>query len=190
MPRTGHAVYIGILHEETVAVPQRQDNALDCVAHPLVGIADFVSLYHGGVHEEEAQGIRTKLADCLHRVSIIAQALAHLASVLGKGNAAYNAVLERRLVKNLCGKHGQRIEPAARLVKPLADKIRREMLFKVFLVFKGIVVLRVGHGAAFKPTVKDFGNAVHRSAAFFTRNSNLVHKLLVQVFGIDAAELL
>ena len=92
-------------------------------------------------------------------------------------------------VKDKCGYSHKRVEPATSLVHTLGDEVCGEMAFKVFLVFKGIVVLGIGHGARFKPAVQNLWNASHGTTAL-ARNSDFVYKVLVQVFWVDTGKLL
>lgn len=55
-----------------------------------------------------------------HRV--VAQALAHLLAVLRQDEAIADQALEGRLVKEGCGEHHQRVEPAPRLVNACGQR--------------------------------------------------------------------
>ena len=91
--------------------------------------------------------------------------LAHLAA-LGVLHVAHDqAVLVRALAEHQRGDGDQGVEPAARLVDGLGDEVRREALLENFLVLKGIVPLREGHGAGIVPAVDDLGRAVHLLSA-------------------------
>ena len=134
------------------------------------------------MHEKKPHGIRAEFFNNLRRVGVIFEALAHFFAVRGKHYAAYDAILKSGLVKKSCREYRERVKPPARLVKSLGDKIRRKVLFKIFFVFKRIVVLRVGHRARLKPAVKHFGHAAHGSPAR-AGNRDAVNKVLVQVAG-------
>ena len=58
------------------------------------------------------------------------------------------------------------MEPTARLVHCLGDKLRGEVAQEKLFVFKGIVILRKRHCARVKPAVEHFRHALHRFAAF------------------------
>src|SRR5690606_36335797 len=108
----------------------------------------------GAVHEEEAQRVGAEVVDNLDGVRVVAGALAHLATVVGKDEAVYNYCLcGGNLEKRSC-EYSERVEPAAGLVEALADEVRRKALLECFLVLEGIVILRVGHGARFEPAVE------------------------------------
>ena len=64
----------------------------------------------------------------------------------------------------------QRVEPAARLVDGLADKVGGEVFFKFVTVFKWIMQLRVGHRARLKPHIHGVGEAVVGASVFLKRN--------------------
>ncbi len=55
----------------------------------------------------------------------------------------------------------QGVEPTACLIHPFRDEIRREVIFENLLIFKGIVPLGVGHGAAVEPDVDEVEFAAH-----------------------------
>jgi len=138
-------VYVCILNKEAVCIPKRNDDVLENVAHAVIAVAQIVRFDNRAVHEEETYCVSAEFIYCFHRISIVAEALAHLASILCKHKTVYNTVFKCRAVEQIGGKNGKRIEPAARLIKAFADKVGREMFFKVFLVFKRIVVLRIRH---------------------------------------------
>lgn len=92
----------------------------------------------------------------------------------------------------------QGVKPSPRLIDPLADEVRREVLLESFLVFKWIVNLRVGHtrrrireGSVgetrkhqpprFEPTVEYFLNTFQNSFPLFRRDGDMVDALAMKV---------
>src|ERR1044072_20370 len=74
----------------------------------------------------------------------------------------------------------QGVEPATGLIHAFADKVCREILIENVLVLKGIVPLRIRHGAAVKPYVYQVGLTMHGLAAG-AHQDDLVYIRFMQV---------
>ena len=116
----------------------------------------------------------------VQRVGIVLETLAHFESVFGQHEAVDDDVLESGLFEERGGEHHQGVEPAAGLVEPFGDELRREVALELGFVLKRIVLLRVRHGTGLEPAVEHFGGALVGFAVFF--NKNVVEHMLVQVF--------
>ncbi len=107
--------------------------------------------------------------------------LAHLYTVLVAHMPKHYAVAEGRAVKQQGGYRHKGIEPPAGLVYGLAYEIRREIMTEFFLILKGIMPLRKGHGAAVEPAVYNLRRTVHNSAALFALHGKRIKIGLVQL---------
>ncbi len=125
--------------------------------------------------------VRALLVKNAPRIDDISFMLAHFLSVLILHMPKHDAVFKGRFIKNQRTDGKQRIEPSARLVHSLADKVRRKMAFKFFLMFKGIMPLRKGHAPAVIPAVDHFRYAVHTAAAGWTLKRDGIKERLVQL---------
>ena len=95
--------------------------------------------------------------------------------------AKHDNILIGRLVKQQRGFRHQRVEPAARLVNRLRDKLCRKLLLEQFLIFKRIVMLCKRHGAGVKPAVNNLWNPAHLLAAVRAFKSHLINIRSVQL---------
>ena len=95
--------------------------------------------------------------------------------------AKHDNILIGRLVKQQRGFRHQRVEPAARLVNRLRDKLCRKLLLEQFLIFKRIVMLCKRHGAGVKPAVNNLWNPAHLLAAVRAFESHLINIRSVQL---------
>ena len=75
----------------------------------------------------------------------------------------------------------QRVEPSACLVDSFRDEACRELGLEEVLVLERIVVLCKWHRARIKPTVDNFGHAVHLAAAVRAGKLNAVDERLVKL---------
>jgi len=99
------------------------------------------------MNQKESYSVRAVSVNYIHGIGIISFRLAHLLAVRRKNHTAYDAVKESRSFKQSRGKHGKGVKPAPCLIQAFADKVRRKVAFKKFLVLERIMILRVGHGA-------------------------------------------
>ena len=94
-------------------------------------------------------------------IHCIALGLAHLLSVLIQHKPHDNYIFIRRLVEQQGGLSKEGIEPSSGLVHCLGYKLGRELGLEQFLILKGIMVLRKGHGAGIKPAVNHLRHTLH-----------------------------
>ena len=95
-------------------------------------------------------------------------------------------VLIRALVKEQRRNRNERVEPAARLIDRLGDKVCGEIFLKDLLVLKRIVPLRKRHRTRVEPAVDDLGHAVHFLTALLARERDCVDVRTMQ-FDIGGA---
>ena len=113
--------------------------------HPALLEAQVLAADNRRGEQVEPRCIGTILLDDFHRVGIILQALGHLLAVLGQHDPVDDDMLECVLAKQRSGEHVEVIEPCARLVDALGDKLRRESILKLFFVLERIVAFAVRH---------------------------------------------
>lgn len=75
-----------------------------------------------------------------------------------------NQIFERRFAIECSRQDNKSVEPATSLIDALGNKITRETLLELLLVFEWVVILSIWHTATFKPTVKDFGDSSQNCA--------------------------
>src|SRR5258705_9584560 len=97
--------------------------------------------------------------DQLHRIGIVAEPLAHLATVFTEQDAMADRALERRLVEQRRREHEHRVEPAARLRDVLRDEVAREARAERGLVLEWSVKRREWHRARLEPAIEYVGDA-------------------------------
>ena len=140
------AVYISVENVERIGVPESThilslslDNCLteEAVGKPGCGV---------GV-EVPADSVCTVCLESLKGVNGVALGLRHLLSVLIEDVSEDENVLVGRAVKDKSGYRHKRVEPAARLVNTLGDKVCGELRLENLLVLEGIVPLCEGHRA-------------------------------------------
>ena len=78
----------------------------------------------------------------------------------------------------------QRVEPAARLIDPLADEISGERFLEFLLVLERIVPLGGVHRAGIEPGIDDVRHPVHRLAALRADEVDLVDVRAVQLHAL------
>ena len=174
-------VYIGIEDVERVGVPQGAHVLALGLGNGLAREAAGQPGGGGGV-EIPPDGVRTLLGQYVRGGDHVAYVLGHLLAVLIADEPQHYAVLEGGLVKQ-AGRDGvQGVEPAARLIDGLADVIGGIALFEFFLVFKGIMPLRKGHGAGIEPAVYYNGLAAHDAAALGAGHGEGIEHRLMQLY--------
>ncbi len=136
------------------------------------------------IQQIPAQGIRPVLVKQIKGIHRVAPGFGHLAAFL----VQYEIIDQYRFIRSFSGDKGgdgqQGIEPPAGLINSFADKICREQLVEILLVFKGIVLLGKGHGSAVKPAVNDILYPCHCFAAFVTDKMNIIHIGPVKINGL------
>ena len=173
-------VDVGVQHEEGVGVPQGAHELALALLHRLA--VEAVGQPRGGVGVEvPADGVRAVGGEGVEGIHGVALGFAHLLAVLVLHQAEDDDVFIGGLVEQQRGDGQQRIEPAAGLVHRLGDEVGGELLFKQVFVFKGIVVLREGHGAGIEPAVDDLRHALHGLAALRAADGHRVDVGAVQL---------
>ena len=99
------------------------------------------------------------------RVDRVAARLRHLVALRVRHVADADGVSERDVSEQQRRHRERRIEPAARLVDPLAYERRRELFGDLALALERVVELRERHAGAVVPGVDRRSHAVHRAAA-------------------------
>ena len=61
------------------------------------------------------------------------------------------------------------------------NEVGGKWIFKFFLVLKRVMILCIGHGSWFKPTIKYFWNTLQNSTTRFWRNGQMVDIFPVQI---------
>ena len=173
-------VDVGVEHEEGVGVLQRAHELALALGHGLGAEAAGQPRCARGI-EIPAHGVGALLVQHAPGIDHVALVLGHLLAVLVLHVAQHDAVFKRRAVKHQSRDGHEGVEPPAGLVDGLGDEVGREALFKDLPVFKGIVPLGKGHGAAVVPAVDDLLDAVHGLAAFGAGDLDLVHIGAVQL---------
>ena len=173
-------VNVGVEHEESVGILQRAHELALALGHGLRAETAGQPRRARGV-EIPAHGVGTLLVQHAPGIDHIALVLGHLLAVLVLHVTQHDAVFKRRTVKHQSRDGHEGVEPPAGLVDGFGDEVGREALFKNLLVFKGIVPLGKGHGAAVVPAVDDFLDAVHGLAALGAGDFDLVHIGAVQL---------
>ena len=135
----------------------------------------------GGDIEIPAHGVGALDIQDLGRRDDIAKMLAHLFAFAVVDMSQHDAVAERSAVEDGRGDRQQGVEPSAGLIHRLADEIRGVTAFELFLVLKGVMPLREGHGAGVVPAVDDLGHALHVFSALGADQMDVVDKRLVQL---------
>jgi len=158
------------------------------VDHAVFREAEVFRADDGRIDHVEAQGIGAVGVEDLGGVWIILQAFGHLAAVFGEDETVDDDILIGRLIEERGAEQHQRVKPTPCLIETFGNEISREEFCQLVFAFKGVVLLRIGHGAGFKPAVENLGGAVIGLAVFF--ENDLVDVVLVQVGDGLAGELL
>ena len=182
------AVDVRISREEAVCVPDRKHDAAEDFLDSLFGELEVFGADDRRAEQEQTQRIRSVRVDDVQRVRIVLFALGHLLSVFREDESVDDDVARRRLSEQRGGEHDERVEPSSGLVEPFRDEIGGEMFVEVGFVFKRIMLLRVGHGAAFKPAVEHFRDA-GQDRAGFRLDRELVDEMLVDIVDLLSGEL-
>ena len=181
-------IQVCISHKELETVPDGEQNGTHDLFDAVFGELEVFRTDDLGFEEEEAERIGTVAVDHIHGVGIVFQALAHLLSVFRENHAVDDDMEGGGLVKEGGGKNREGVEPAAGLVLTFRDEVGGEHTFKMFLVHEGIMLLGVGHGAAFKPAVQHFRHALEDGAGLGGFDLHGIHKVLVNVGDLLTGE--
>ena len=182
------AVDVRIGREEAERVPDRQNHRAHDLLDAVFGKFEVLRADNRRTEQEKPQRIRPVGLDDVHRVRIILETLGHLLPVFGQNHAVDDHIARGGLVEERGRKNRQRVEPSAGLVLPLRDEVGGEVLFKALLVFKGVMVLGIGHRTALEPAVENLGNARQdRSGTPFELDR--IDEMLVDVADFLAGEL-
>ena len=137
----------------TKSLMERRDVVIVATVSAIYGIGN-PNEYHQMIltlrtHKSESklQRISTVHINNLKRIHSVSKRFRHFASIRSKNKTVYNTVLESRLVEQVACKNCKCIEPTTSLVKTFRNKISREMLFKIILVFKRIMLLSIRHAS-------------------------------------------
>ena len=174
------AIDIGVQHKESIGVPQFVQELVLSLQHRPAGKTLGQPGCGAGV-KIPADGICPILAQGLERIHHIPLGLAHFLAILVRHKSQDDHIFIRRLVEQKRGFRQQGIKPSPGLVNRLGDKLGGELLFKLVLVFKRIVVLGKRHGTGVKPAVDDFRHALHGLAAFGAGERHFVNIRSVQL---------
>mmetsp|Transcript_16342 Transcript_16342/g.29130 ORF Transcript_16342/g.29130 Transcript_16342/m.29130 type:complete len:337 (-) Transcript_16342:1806-2816(-) len=166
-----------VLDEEAVGVVPGQEEALDVIKHPLLAKLQRLRAHNRRIDEVQPQRVRAVLVHYLFGVGVVLQPLAHLLPVRREHEAVANQVLKGGLVEQRGGQDHQGVEPAARLVQPLRDKVGGEVGLEELLVLKRVVQLTVRHAARLEPTVKHFIYAPEVTLALLGRDDDVIDEM-------------
>ena len=194
------AVHVRVGDEEGVGVPPRDEQVAEDLLDAVLGELQVLGAHDGRVDHVEADRVRAVRVEHERRVGVVLQALRHLLAVLGEDEAVDDDVPVRALPEEHRAEEHERVEPAARLVKALGDEVGREEgrngrgLWRPrtppkvtgYAGGSHVVLLRIGHGPAFKPAVEHFGRAVVGLAVL--PDDDLVDEVLVEVGDAHAAQ--
>ena len=178
----GKSVNVGIEREERVGIIKGSEKFSYHLVHsrdikfqiiPGLCIGDHIP----------AQGIRAIFFNGFEGINSVAQTLRHLVTTFIQHQSVGDNVFEGDAIEKHGGDGMKREEPPARLVNPFGNKIGRKELVKIIFVFKGIVVLRIGHGSRIEPHIDQHRLAKH-SLSGCTHQDQIVHKGSVQVKNI------
>ena len=175
------AVELGVGVEEVKGVVPGQKRPARELPHPRVREALLFGAHEPGIDEVEAKGIGAVALHELVRGREVALGLRHLRAVFRQHKAIDDDVAEGRLIKQRYPEHGQGVEPAPGLIKPLGDEFRREALLEEFGIFEGIMQLSVGHGAGLKPAVEHLRYPAIDPGLAVLGEGELVDELPVQI---------
>ena len=151
-----------VRHQELECVIPRQQRAARHVLDAGVQEQLFLAAHQTRVDQIQAQRIGAVDLHQFVRRRVVAQPLRHLAAVAGDDHAVDDRVAERRFFEKRRRQHGQRIEPAARLIEALGDELCRETSVENALILERIVQLRVRHRAGLEPAIQHFFDAAIR----------------------------
>ena len=166
--------------EERVGVPERQQELADRLADGVGAEAVAGPRLLGG-EVVPAEGVGAVGVDDLVRVDEVAEPLAHLPALGVEDQPEADAVQVVGLVEQQHRLGELRVEPAARLVDPLADEVGREAPLELLLVLERVVELRERHRAAVVPGVDHLGDAPHLAAARLAGQDDVVDVGTVEV---------
>ena len=178
------SVDVGIENKERIGVPKStHELSLALVNGIFVETAGKPGSTAGA--EIPTNSVCALLVKNAPRVNNVALVLGHLKTVFVANVTKNDAVSERCFVEKEGGNSQKSIEPTTGLVDSFTDEVCREVSFKEFLVFKGIVILGEGHGAGVEPAVDNLGSTAHLSAAFRAGKDDVVDVCLVEldIFG-------
>ena len=174
--------------EEGVRVPER----LQELAHRLADRLEREAVAVPGLLRGEvvpAEGVRSVRLENVPGHDDVALRLRHLLALGIQDQAQAETRLVRRAAEQQHGHGEQRVEPAARLVEPLADVVRREAPLELLLVVERGVPLGERHAARVPPDVDQVGHAPHLAAAVLAAQHDVVDVGAVQVVRRRAAAL-
>ena len=174
---------IRIQDEKRVGIPQRSHELPLAFDYRLAMEAAGKPGRAAGI-EIPADRIRTVFLQRFKGIHRIALGFAHLLSVLILYQPQHDHVFKRGLIEQQRGLRQKGIEPAAGLIHRLRDKLSGELLFKDFLIFKRIMMLRKRHGPRIEPAVNHFRHTLHHLAAVRTRDCDGVDIRAVQFHSL------
>ncbi len=160
------AIHVGVHRQEAVGLLQLAEESSAHLLHALLVELQVVPGLRVGEHIP-AQSVASILLNGGKGVNGIAQTLRHLLPVLVQNKSVGNHCLVSHTVLNHGGDGMECEEPSTRLVHALGNEVGGEErpLVYLFSVFKGIVLLCVGHGAAVEPHVDEVGLTPQRLTA-------------------------
>ena len=175
------AVHVGIQGKERVGVVQGAEELAGHLGHTSLVKLEVVPGRRVADHVP-AQRVAAIGLDGAKRVNGVAQALAHLVTVLVEHQTVGNHVLVGHAVKHHRRDGMQREEPAARLVHALGNEVGGEECAVVngLLVLERVVQLGIGHRTAVKPHVDQVELALHGLASV-AHQHDVVHVGAVDV---------
>ena len=174
--------------EEVEGVVPGQQGTTRHVAHAHVREALLLRLHESGVDQIKTQRVRTLLCHEYVGSRVVLLRLRHLGAVLREDETIDNDVAERRLIEERGSEHGQRVEPAARLIKALGDELGRKARLEHLGVLERIVQLCVGHGPRLEPAVEHLGNTPIDASFAIDRELQRVDELAMQVLYLHPSQ--
>ena len=149
---------------EAVDVPELAQEQPHGLSHRIDREAVAVPGLLGG-EEVPAKRVGAEAVDHLPGNDDVAERLRHLAALAVDEQPEADDVSVRGAVVEQRRDRDQRVEPAARLIKRLADEVGRERARVELLVLKRSVVLGKRHRARVKPDVDHLADTAHLAAA-------------------------
>mmetsp|Transcript_28653 Transcript_28653/g.42209 ORF Transcript_28653/g.42209 Transcript_28653/m.42209 type:complete len:433 (-) Transcript_28653:506-1804(-) len=174
-----------ILQKETKGIVPGQKDFLHNTQNTSFPKFERFRSYDRTVDKIHTQCVCTILVNDQIWIRIILFALGHFLSIFCQYQSINNEVLKGGFPKQGCTQNHERIEPSTCLIQPFCNKVGGETLFEPFLVFKGIMLLCVGHRTRFKPTIKDFINTTqHDTRCLLRWNFHLINRFTMQIFHL------
>ncbi|MNW49069.1 hypothetical protein D3C74_264720 [compost metagenome] len=157
------AVDAGVQRQERMGVHERVDHFGLGFSNDSFGEPFAVPRRTVG-QEGPTEGVRAELFDDFPRIDNVTFGFGHLLPVFVQHVTGGDDRFVRRFTGEQRGHGQQAVKPAARLVDPFADHVRRELIAECLLVLERIMMLCKRHRTAVEPHIDHFARPFHHSA--------------------------